>query len=74
MLLTSHGPTGYVSAAVIDLQDARSSSELAVGMPVAATDEVEADLGKARVEVREDTVRRVYVDGKPVGPAVSISR
>jgi hypothetical protein len=74
MLLTSPGATGFVSAAVIDLKEARSSSELVTGMPIAATDEVKADLSKARVEVRQEAVQRVYVDDKPVGPAVPISR
>ena len=43
-------------------------------MHVTGTDQVKADLGKAKVEVREEAVRRVYVDGKAVGPAVPISR
>ena len=80
ILLKSHGPDDYVFAVAVDLTASRPATgdrpEVVPASPmhVTGTDQVKADLGKARVEVREEAVQRVYVDGKPVGPAVPINR
>ena len=80
ILLKSHGPDDYVFAVAVDLTAprpvTRPAPEVVPASPIHVTgiDQVKADLGKARVEVREEAVRRVYVDGQPVGPAVPISR
>ncbi len=80
MLLRSHGADDYLFAVAIDLDApspvGRPSPEAAPASPlhVTGTDNVKADLGKAKVEVREESVSRVYVDGQPVGPAVPINR
>jgi hypothetical protein len=76
MLLRSFGADRYLSTAIVDLRepDASSASRptdtMAVDAPAATDDLKGIDLSKARVEVREVNVRRVYVDGKPVGAAV----
>jgi hypothetical protein len=80
MLLSSQGPDEIVTAGLIDLSEERSGHRegreyIMTASPAATnTDNVKADLGKAQVEIREEAVQRVYVDGKPVGPAVPISR
>ena len=78
MLLTSHGTGNYLSASMVDLKQRRAEQSrpdaMVPAMPVSGTDNVKADLGKAQVEIRQETVSRVYVDGKPVGPAVPINR
>ena len=78
MLLTSHGTGNYLSASMVDLKQRPAEQSrpdaMVPAMPVSGTDNVKADLGKAQVEIRQETVSRVYVDGKPVGPAVPINR
>ena len=78
MLLTSHGTGNYLSASIVDLKQRPAEQSrpdvMVPAMPVSGTDNVKADLGKAQVEIRQETVSRVYVDGKPVGPAVPINR
>lgn len=78
MLLSTQGPDQYLSTAMIDLKEAPARADpnvvIAAPMSVAATDNVKADLSKAQVEVRQEAMQRVYVDGKPVGPAVPINR
>lgn len=80
MLLSSQGKDNFVSAGLVDLEETpsglREGRDYIITAPpaVTGTDDVKADLGKAQVEVREESVSRVYVDGKPVGPAVPISR
>ena len=80
MLLSSQGPDEIVTAGLIDLSEERSGLRegreyIMTASPAATnTDNVKADLGKAQVEIREEAVQRIYVDGKPVGPAVPISR
>ena len=78
MLLTSHRTGNYLSASMVDLKQRPAEQSrpdvMVPAMPVSGTDNVKADLGKAQVEIRQETVSRVYVDGKPVGPAVPINR
>ena len=80
VLLRSYGAGRHLSAATVDLSAPLPSKE-AVGMttvpPMVVTDTSNltgVDLDKAKVEVRDVTVRQVHVDGKPVGPAIPISR
>ena len=80
VLLKSHGPDDYVFAVAVDMTApptaTRNRPEVVPASPmhVTGTDNVKADLDRAQVDVREETVRRVYVDGKPVGPTVPINR
>jgi hypothetical protein len=80
ILLKSHGPDDFVFAVAVDLNAPRPTTgprpDVMPASPthVTGTDQVKADLGKAQVEVRQESVSRVYVDGKPVGPAVPINR
>jgi hypothetical protein len=80
VLLKSHGPDDYVVAVAVNLNaptptgGTRPDVVPASPMHVTGTDQVKADLGKAQVEVRQESVSRVYVNGKPVGPAVPINR
>jgi hypothetical protein len=82
VLLSSSGPETYLSATIVDLTEpssgVREGGDYVMtpspAVAVSATDNVKADLSKAKVEVREEAVQRVYVDGKPVGPAVPINR
>ncbi len=80
MLLTTHGPDRYLSAVIID---PASQPEDSAGRPYRAVEVASArttednrkiDLAGAKVELRQETVTRVYVNGEPVGPAVPISR
>ena len=80
MLLTSQGPGTYLSAMVIDTTEqpatvaGRPDTAIAIESAPTASDGLKADLSKADVDVRQEMVSRVYVDGKPVGPAVPINR
>jgi hypothetical protein len=81
MLLTSYGSDRYLSASIINLKELPSgkgtASDVVEMLRVAGADTGEVkgvDLNKAAVEVREVTVQQVHVNGKPVGPAVRISR
>jgi hypothetical protein len=80
MLLRTHGPDRYLSASIVDLKDAQHPTHAVtraeiMTMEDGSTTQVKGfDLSKARVEVRDVTVRQVHVDGKPVGSAVRISR
>ncbi len=80
MLLTSHGPGTYLSAMVIDTTEQPATvagwpdTAIAIESAPTASDGLKADLSKADVDVRQEMVSRVYVDGKPVGPAVPINR
>lgn len=77
MLVSTYGADRYVSAAIIDLNEPLPPDNAPPKVGV-ATYETEpskgVDLATARVDVREVTVRQVHVDGKPIGPAVPISR
>jgi hypothetical protein len=79
MMLRTQGSDRYLSASMVDLGDAapgsaRPISEAMAVAPSATEDFRDVDLAKARVEVRDVTVRQVHVDGRPVGPGVRISR
>ena len=77
MLLRTYGPDRYLSASIIDLKETPKTGEAAIGVLTyidKPTDLKGIDLGKSNVEVRDDMVRQTYVDGKPVGEAVRISR
>jgi hypothetical protein len=77
VLLRSFGPDRYLSASVVDLNlvpKGASSIDAVIMFNSQGTDLKGIDLDKAKVEVRDVTVRQAYVDGKPVGQAVRISR
>lgn len=80
MLLKSIGSDRYLSASLIDLKKparAMTTTQVVEADLQVATDTSQVkgvDLSKARVEVRDVTVRQIHVDGKPVGTAVRISR
>jgi len=82
MFLKSTGPDRYLFASMIDLKEsasteARSRAEVDTAVRLATVDSQGikgVDLSKAVVEVRQVSVQQVHVDGRPVGPAVPISR
>ncbi len=81
MLLSSFGSDNYLSVTPIDLAEptqAAGKAEPAVEAIVQVASETDnvrgIDLASSRVEVRDVTVRRVHVNGRPVGPGVPISR
>ena len=80
MLLRTHGRDDYLSASLIDLREEPADKDAKPGtvvleVPVVASTRLKSvDLTKAKVEVRQESVQRVYVNGKPVGPGVRISR
>jgi hypothetical protein len=80
LFLRTYGPDNYLTASVLDLAAQPSKTPTGDGRvailvdPMDATDIRGVDLGSAKVEVRESTVRQAYVNGKPVGQAVRISR
>jgi hypothetical protein len=77
MLVSTYGPDRYVSAAIIDLKEPlpADKSPPMVGVATYETEQIKGiDLATAKFDVREVTVRQVHVDGKPIGPAVPISR
>jgi hypothetical protein len=80
LFLRTYGPDSILTASVIDLaalpsNETTGDARVAILVdPMDATDIRDIDLGSAKVEVRESTVRQAYVNGKPVGQAVRISR
>jgi len=79
VLLRTQGTDRYLFASMVDLRDTatgpqRPSVDMVAVAPSATEDFRNVDLAKARVEVRDVTVRQVHVDGRPVGPGVRISR
>jgi hypothetical protein len=77
MLVSTYGPDRYVSAAIIDLKEPLPADKAPpmVGVATYETEQIKGiDLATAKFDVREVTVRQVHVDGKPIGPAVPISR
>jgi hypothetical protein len=80
MLLRTYGPKDYLTTSVIDLAvspPANGKIDVDAAVPVALTDTTDVDgvdFGTSKVEARDVTVRQIYVDGKPVGQAVRISR
>ena len=80
VLLRSHGEDSPLLASVVDLASPPAvagarDGPVAVDVASTATTRIEGvDLGKAKIELRDVTVRQVHVNGQPVGQAVPISR
>ncbi|RIX31528.1 DUF4153 domain-containing protein [Sphingomonas edaphi] len=81
VLLRTYADERYLSASIIDLAVSLPSSAGAVKTPdvveIVATDTPamkDVDLGKAKIEIRDVAIRQVYVDERPVGQGVRISR
>jgi electron transfer flavoprotein alpha subunit len=63
VLVTNYTPGGHITATPIDTTHPQTLETI---RPAPTLPKV-ADLGKARIEVREVPRRQVFVDGKPVG-------
>jgi len=80
MLLRAYGTDRYLSTSIVDLKPSPPGSAAIDAVVAADIERIDSpdvkgiDLDKAKVEVREVTVRQVHVDGKPVGKVVPISR
>jgi len=80
-LLRTYSGERYLSTSVIDLAVSPPPGPGAIKTPdvIAMVDMdtpvmKDVDLGKAKIEARDVAVRQIYVDGRPVGQAVRISR
>jgi hypothetical protein len=81
VLLRTYADERYLSASIIDLAVSLPSSPGTVKTPdaveIVAMDTPamkNVDLGKAKIEIRDVAIRQVYVDERPVGQGVRISR
>jgi hypothetical protein len=80
ILLRLYGPGSVLTTSIVDLAvspPGTGAIDVAAAVRIADTDTAEVrdfNFDKSKLEARDVTVRQLYVDGKPVGQAVRISR